>query len=48
MAALEGSRFNEFAYWRGIEAKLATELSRPAAGGSSGEPGVSNILTPDA
>jgi exo-beta-1,3-glucanase (GH17 family)/cellulose synthase/poly-beta-1,6-N-acetylglucosamine synthase-like glycosyltransferase len=46
MAALEGSRFNEFAYWRGIEAKLATELSRPAAGGGSERPG--NILTPDA
>jgi exo-beta-1,3-glucanase (GH17 family)/cellulose synthase/poly-beta-1,6-N-acetylglucosamine synthase-like glycosyltransferase len=48
IAALEGSRFNEFAYWRGIEAKIATALSRPAAGGRSQEPGVRNILTPDA
>jgi exo-beta-1,3-glucanase (GH17 family)/cellulose synthase/poly-beta-1,6-N-acetylglucosamine synthase-like glycosyltransferase len=39
MAAIEGSRFNEFAYWRGIEAKIATELSRPAA--------ASEQLTPD-
>jgi exo-beta-1,3-glucanase (GH17 family)/cellulose synthase/poly-beta-1,6-N-acetylglucosamine synthase-like glycosyltransferase len=44
MAGLEGSRFNEFAYWRGIEAKIADELSRPAAGGSK-QPG--NMLTPD-
>jgi hypothetical protein len=47
MAALEGSRYNEFAYWRGIEAKIATELSRPAASGSE-QPGVRNVLTPDA
>jgi exo-beta-1,3-glucanase (GH17 family)/cellulose synthase/poly-beta-1,6-N-acetylglucosamine synthase-like glycosyltransferase len=45
IAALEGSRFNEFAYWRGIEAKIATELSRPAAA-TSEQP--SNIVTPDA
>jgi exo-beta-1,3-glucanase (GH17 family)/cellulose synthase/poly-beta-1,6-N-acetylglucosamine synthase-like glycosyltransferase len=45
IAALEGSRFNEFSYWRGIEAKIATELSRPAAA-TSEQP--SNIVTPDA
>ena len=45
IAGLEGSRFNEFAYWRGIEAKIATELSRPAAA-TSEQP--SNIVTPDA
>jgi exo-beta-1,3-glucanase (GH17 family)/cellulose synthase/poly-beta-1,6-N-acetylglucosamine synthase-like glycosyltransferase len=45
MATLEGSRFNEFAFWRGVEAKIATELSRPTAGGGSEQPG--NILTPD-
>ena len=26
IAALEGSRFNEFAFWRGIEAKIAVAL----------------------
>jgi cellulose synthase/poly-beta-1,6-N-acetylglucosamine synthase-like glycosyltransferase len=31
IAALEGSRFNEFAYWRGVEAKVADTLPRPAA-----------------
>ncbi len=31
IAALEGSRFNEFAYWRGVEAKVAETLPRPAA-----------------
>ena len=44
IAALEGSHFNEFAYWRGIEAKIATELSRPAT--ASEQP--SNVVTPDA
>ena len=31
IAALEGSRFNEFAYWRSVEAKVAETLPRPAA-----------------
>jgi exo-beta-1,3-glucanase (GH17 family)/cellulose synthase/poly-beta-1,6-N-acetylglucosamine synthase-like glycosyltransferase len=31
IAALEGSRFNEFAYWRGIEAKVAATLPQPVA-----------------
>jgi cellulose synthase/poly-beta-1,6-N-acetylglucosamine synthase-like glycosyltransferase len=48
MAALEGSRFNEFAYWRGIEAKIGSVLPRPATSGGNQESGVSNILTPDA
>ena len=30
LAALEGSRFNEFAYWRSVEAKVAETLPRPA------------------
>ena len=30
IAALEGSRFNEFAYWRSVEAKVAETLPRPA------------------
>jgi len=31
MAAIEGSRFNEFAYWRSVEAKVAETLPRPTA-----------------
>jgi len=30
LAAMEGSRFNEFAYWRSVEAKVAETLPRPA------------------
>jgi cellulose synthase/poly-beta-1,6-N-acetylglucosamine synthase-like glycosyltransferase len=45
IGVLEGSRFNEFAYWRGIEAKIASELARPAAGGSKQQ---GNVVTPDA
>jgi hypothetical protein len=30
VALLEGSRFNEFAYWRRVEAKVAETLPRPA------------------
>jgi len=29
LAALEGSRLNEFAYWRSVEAKVATTLPHP-------------------
>jgi exo-beta-1,3-glucanase (GH17 family)/cellulose synthase/poly-beta-1,6-N-acetylglucosamine synthase-like glycosyltransferase len=31
LAALEGSRFNEFAYWQSVEAKVAETLPRPPA-----------------
>jgi cellulose synthase/poly-beta-1,6-N-acetylglucosamine synthase-like glycosyltransferase/exo-beta-1,3-glucanase (GH17 family) len=30
VATLEGTRFNEFAYWRGVEAKVASTLPQPA------------------
>ena len=30
LALIEGSRFNEFAYWRNVEAKVAENLPRPA------------------
>src|SRR5215213_5927985 len=30
MGLIEGSRFNEFAYWRSVEAKVADTLPRPA------------------
>ena len=30
IAAVEGSRFNEFAYWRSVEAKVVETLPRPA------------------
>jgi len=30
MGVIEGSRFNEFAYWRSVEAKVAETLPRPA------------------
>jgi len=47
IAALEGSRFNEFAFWRAIEARIAAALTRPAA--RAGErPSVPNAVTPDA
>jgi uncharacterized membrane protein len=31
IAALEGSRFNEFAYWRSVEAKIALPSSTAVA-----------------
>jgi cellulose synthase/poly-beta-1,6-N-acetylglucosamine synthase-like glycosyltransferase/exo-beta-1,3-glucanase (GH17 family) len=31
LAAIDGSRFNQFAYWRTVEAKVADTLPRPAA-----------------
>jgi exo-beta-1,3-glucanase (GH17 family)/cellulose synthase/poly-beta-1,6-N-acetylglucosamine synthase-like glycosyltransferase len=31
IAAVEGSRFNQFAYWKGLEAKIAAALPRPAS-----------------
>src|SRR5262247_3027352 len=30
VAMLEGTRFNEFAYWRGVEAKVASTLPQPS------------------
>jgi len=30
LALIEGSRFNEFAYWRSVEAKVAENLQGPA------------------
>jgi hypothetical protein len=30
LAMIEGSRFNEFAYWRSVEAKVVENLQRPA------------------
>jgi len=30
IALMEGTRFNEFAYWRTVEAKVAGNLPRPA------------------
>jgi exo-beta-1,3-glucanase (GH17 family)/cellulose synthase/poly-beta-1,6-N-acetylglucosamine synthase-like glycosyltransferase len=30
IALLEGSRFNQFAYWRSVEAKVAAQLPQPA------------------
>jgi hypothetical protein len=30
IASLEGTRFNEFAYWRRMESKVAETLPRPA------------------
>ena len=32
IAVIEGSRFNEFAYWRGVEARVAETLPRPRSG----------------
>ncbi|MEA2989354.1 MAG: hypothetical protein QOG83_2065 [Alphaproteobacteria bacterium] len=31
VALVEGSRFNDFAYWRSVEAKVAAQLPQPAA-----------------
>ena len=31
MALLEDSRFNEFAYWRSVEAKVAAQLPQAAS-----------------
>jgi exo-beta-1,3-glucanase (GH17 family)/glycosyltransferase involved in cell wall biosynthesis len=38
IAALEGSRFNEFSYWRGIEAKIARALPGSAAAAAAATP----------
>jgi hypothetical protein len=36
IALIEGSRFNQFAYWRTVEAKVAETLPRPAAVAAEG------------
>jgi hypothetical protein len=46
IAALEGSRFNEFAFWRSIETRIAAALPRPAARARE-RGGVRNVVTPD-
>ena len=45
LAVIEGTRFNEFAYWRRVQTRVAAVLSRSAA---SVESSVSKVLTPDA
>ncbi len=35
IAAVEGSRFNDFAYWRSVEAKVVETLPRPAVVGEA-------------
>jgi len=46
IAALEGSRFNEFAFWRTLEARIAA-LLRPAARAGK-PPSLPDAVTPDA
>jgi exo-beta-1,3-glucanase (GH17 family)/cellulose synthase/poly-beta-1,6-N-acetylglucosamine synthase-like glycosyltransferase len=38
LAGLEGSRFNEFAYWKSVEAKVAETLPRPAVAAEAPAP----------
>ena len=45
LAVIEGTRFNEFAYWRRVQTRVAAVLSRSAA---SVESSVGKVLTPDA
>jgi exo-beta-1,3-glucanase (GH17 family)/cellulose synthase/poly-beta-1,6-N-acetylglucosamine synthase-like glycosyltransferase len=47
IAALEGSRLNEFAFWRAIEARIAAALTRPAARAGE-QPSLPTAVTPDA
>ena len=47
IATLEGSRFNEFAYWRRVEEKMARALSARAGNNTADNPSVGNVLTPD-
>jgi len=47
MASVEGSRFNEFAYWHGLRAKIANAL--PRAAGTAHKPGIAqqqSLATP--
>jgi len=43
VALIEGSRFNDFAYWRRVEAKVAETLPRPAAEGPAQLPADNRI-----
>ena len=45
LAVIEGTRFNEFAYWWRVQTRVAAVLSRSAA---PVEPSVGKVLTPDA
>jgi exo-beta-1,3-glucanase (GH17 family)/cellulose synthase/poly-beta-1,6-N-acetylglucosamine synthase-like glycosyltransferase len=45
LAVIEGTRFNEFAYWRRVRTRMAAVLSRSAA---PVESSVGKVLTPDA
>ena len=45
LAVIEGTRFNEFAYWRRVQTRVAAALSRSAA---PVESSVGKVLTPDA
>ena len=45
LAVIEGTRFNEFAYWRRVQTRVAAVVSRSAA---SVESSVGKVLTPDA
>jgi exo-beta-1,3-glucanase (GH17 family) len=45
LAVIEGTRFNEFAYWRRVQTRVAAVLSRSAA---PVESSVGKVLTPDA
>jgi len=45
LAVIEGTRFNEFAYWRRVRTRMAAVLSRSAA---PVESSVRKVLTPDA
>jgi exo-beta-1,3-glucanase (GH17 family)/cellulose synthase/poly-beta-1,6-N-acetylglucosamine synthase-like glycosyltransferase len=48
MASVEGSRFNEFAYWRAVQARLAGAVSRPAIRPQDAAvPQQESLLTPD-
>ena len=45
LAVIEGTRFNEFAYWRRVQTRVSAVLSRSAA---PVESSVGKVLTPDA
>ena len=45
LAVIEGTRFNEFAYWRRVQTRVAAVLSRS---GAPVESSVGKVLTPDA
>jgi exo-beta-1,3-glucanase (GH17 family)/cellulose synthase/poly-beta-1,6-N-acetylglucosamine synthase-like glycosyltransferase len=47
LALIEGSRFNEFAYWRSVEAKVAESLPRPAPVAAAEAPAQLPVLPAD-